>query len=166
LNPKLLLPGSFETLQRAVNPVYQIGPSSIHGVGLFARRDISEGQSIVEYSGERISKAESIRRCSEGNAFIFYLDEQFDLDGNIESNPARFLNHSCSPNCAVEKEGRLVVVAQRTIAAGEELTFNYGYDLTDYREHPCNCGADACIGYLLGEEFHETAKRAALNRAV
>src|SRR5256885_9977960 len=140
LSPKLLPPGSFETTASlAMEPVYQIGTSPIHGLGLFARREISEGQSIVEYSGERISKAESIRRCSEGNAFIFYLDEQFDLDGNVELNPARFLNHSCSANCAVEKvEDRLVVVAQMAIAAGEELTFNYGYDLIDYREHPCN----------------------------
>jgi len=150
-----------------MEPVYQIGTSSIHGLGLFARIAISGGQIILEYSGERISKAESILRCSEGNPFIFYLDEQFDLDGNVESNPARFLNHSCSPNCTVERvEGRLVVVAQRPIAAGEELTFNYGYDLSYYREYPCNCGADACVGYVLAEEFHETAKRAGLNRAL
>jgi len=150
-----------------MEPVYQIGSSSIDGLGLFAQRDISGGQVVLEYSGERISKTESIQRCAQGNPFIFYLNEQFDLDGNVESNPARFLNHSCSPNCAVERvEGRLVVVAQRAIAAGEELTFNYGYDLADYREYPCNCGADACIGFILAEELHELAKRAALNRAV
>src|SRR5207237_2515508 len=101
----------------AMEPVYQIGTSSIHGLGRFARSAISGGQIILEYSGERISKAESILRCSEGNPFIFYLDEQFDLDGNVESNPARFLNHSCSPNCTVDRVGgRLAVVAQRPIA--------------------------------------------------
>ncbi len=57
---------------------------------------------ILQYSGERTSKTDSIQRCSEGNPFIFYLDKQFDLDGNVESNPAGYLNHSCSPNCSVE----------------------------------------------------------------
>src|SRR2546428_11533534 len=146
--------------------LYRNGHSSIHGLGLFAERNISASEVILEYSGERISKTDSIQRCSEGNPFIFYLDEQFDLDGNVESNPARYLNHSCSPNCSVERiEGRLLVVAQRAISSGEELTFNYGYDLTDYREHPCNCGTEACIGFMLAEEFHEIATRAALNRA-
>ena len=150
-----------------MQPLYRIDPSSIHGFGLFAEKDISEGKIILEYCGERISKAESIQRCSEGNQFIFYLDEQFDLDGNVDWNPARFLNHSCSPNCAVERvEGCLVVMAERTIAAGEELTFNYGYDLTDYREHRCNCGAEGCVGYILAKEFHDTARRAASNRRV
>src|ERR1041384_6359380 len=103
--------------------VYRIGPSSIQGLGLFAQRNISAGEIIAEYSGERISKTESNQRCSEGNPFIFYLDEQFDLDGNVESNPTRFANHSCSPNCEVEqREGRLFVIAQRAIFAGEELT--------------------------------------------
>src|SRR5438445_8538107 len=103
-----------------MHPLYYIGASSIHGLGLFAQRDISAGEIIFEYSGEKISKAESIERCSQGNPFIFCLDEQFDLDGNVESNAARFLNHSCSPDCAVESvEGRLLVIAQRAIAAGE-----------------------------------------------
>ena len=150
-----------------MEPVYRIGTSPIHGLGLFAGRDISGGEIVLEYSGEKISKAESIQRCSEENSFVFYLDEQFDLDGNTESNPARFLNHSCSPNCVVEKiEGRLLVVAQRAVAAAEELTFNYSYDLTDYHEHPCNCGAERCVGFILAAEFHDLAKRAALNREV
>ena len=168
LNQKLHRPDSFEeTRTCAMAAAYRVGTSSIHGVGLFAERDISAGEVILEYSGERISKDQSIQRCSEGNPFIFDLDDQFDLDGNVESNPARFANHSCSPNCAVEHtEGRLLVVAQRAIAAGEELTYNYGYDLEDYREHPCNCGADACVGFILAAEFHELAKRAALNRVV
>ena len=145
---------------------YCIGSSAIHGLGVFAQRAISKDEIIVEYSGEKISKAESIERCSEGNSFIFYLDEQFDLDGNVEWNPARFLNHSCSPNCAVESvEDQLLVVAQRAIGAEEELTFNYGYDFTDYRDHPCYCGSEACVGYILAEEFHEIVRHTALNQA-
>lgn len=135
--------------------LYEIHDSPIHGRGGFARRDIPAGTRIVEYVGERISKAESLRRCEAMNAYIFHLDEQYDLDGGVPWNPARFLNHSCEPNCeAVMDQGRIWIVARRDIRAGEELTFNYGYDLVDYQEHPCRCGSPRCVGYIVAEEFH------------
>ena len=132
----------------------RIAPSPIHGVGLFAERPFAPGEEIVEYSGERISKAESIRRCSEGNHFIFYLDEEHDVDGNNEANLARFINHHCAPNCVVElADGSLWVIASRSIEPGEELTFDYAYDLFQYRDYPCSCGAPDCIGYIVAKEF-------------
>jgi len=131
------------------------------GYGLFADHDICQGERIVGYIGQKISKAESIRRCAGGNEFIFYLDEQFDLDGNVESNAARFVNHSCSPNCEVERiADQLSVIARQFIAAGAEITFNYGYDLVNYREHPCHCGTAACFGYIVAEEFRDVVRRA------
>ena len=57
---------------------------------------------VLEYVGEKISKSESLRRCEENNEYIFTLNEQEDLDGNVEWNPARFINHSCVPNCDAE----------------------------------------------------------------
>src|SRR5882762_1170486 len=100
-NPKPPPLGFAEPAQ--ISRAYRLGPSPIHGYGLFADRDICQGERIVGYIGQKISKAESIRRCAGGNEFIFYLDEQFDLDGNVESNAARFVNHSFSPNCEVER---------------------------------------------------------------
>ena len=80
------------------------------------------------------------------------LDEEFDLDGNVEWNPARFLNHSCAPNSeAVCEDGRVWIVGLRDIQPGEEITFNYGYDLADYDEHPCQCRAPECVGYIVAE---------------
>jgi SET domain-containing protein len=109
---------------------------------------------IIEYTGERITKAESLRRCQEENWFIFGLDEEFDLDGSVEGNLARFLNHSCDPNSeAVCEDGRVWIVALRDIQPGEEITFNYGYDLADYQEHPCRCGAPECAGYIVAENL-------------
>ena len=62
--------------------------------------------------------------------------------------------HGCAPNCEAElDEGRIWIVALRDIAAGEELSFNYGYDLTDYRDFPCRCGTSACVGFIVAEEF-------------
>jgi len=131
-----------------------IAHSVIHGRGGFAARFMPRGARVVEYAGERITKAESLRRCEAQNWFIFGLDEEFDLDGKVKWNPARFLNHSCAPNCeAVCEEGCVWIVALRDIRPGEEITFNYGYDLTDYKEHPCRCGTPACVGYMVAEEF-------------
>jgi len=132
----------------------RIAPSPIHGQGGFATRFLSKGAPVIEYVGERITKAESLRRCEAQNWFIFGLDEDFDLDGNVECNPARFLNHSCAPNCeAVCHDGRVWIVAWRDIQPSEEITFNYGYDLEDYEEHPCQCGARECVGYIVAQDF-------------
>ena len=134
--------------------------SPIHGLGGFAKTAIRQGTRIVEYVGERISKRESLRRCEQNNAFIFSLTEEQDLDGNVAWNPARFLNHSCAPNSEAEKDGdRIWIIASRDIQAGEEITFNYGYDLEDYRDYPCRCGSPNCVGYIVAEEFFEHVLR-------
>jgi SET domain-containing protein len=135
-------------------------PSPIHGWGLFARADIPAGTPVIEYLGEKITKPESLARCEGNNEYIFSLDEQFDLDGNVPWNLARFANHSCAPNCTAEHEaGRIWITATRPIRAGEEITFDYGYDLVEYREHPCRCGAPGCAGYIVAGEFHPQLKR-------
>jgi SET domain-containing protein len=135
-------------------------PSPIHGVGGFACMNIPAGTRILEYKGEKISKKESLTRCEGNNEYIFALDEEYDLDGNVSWNPARFLNHSCAPNCeAVLDEGQIWIVGIRNITAGEELTFNYGYELEDWREHTCCCGAIGCVGYVVAEEYFDYVRR-------
>lgn len=134
--------------------------SAIDRLGGFARTNIPAGSRLIEYVGERINKAESLRRCEADNEYIFTLDDEHDLDGNVPWNPARLLNHSCAPNCEAElDESRIWIIALRDIRAGEELTFNYGYDLENYREHPCRCGAVECAGYIVAEEFLESVRK-------
>jgi uncharacterized protein len=134
--------------------------SPIHGMGGFARVDIPAGARVIEYVGEKITKQESLARCEQNNEYIFALDDEHDLDGQVSWNPARFLNHSCEPNCEARLEGGCIwVIAIREIRAGEELTFNYGYDLADYAEHPCGCGAPGCVGYIVAEEFFDHLRR-------
>lgn len=136
--------------------------SPIHGTGGFARRDVPTGTRLIEYVGEKIPKAESLRRCEANNEYIFTLNAQEDLDGNVEWNPARFINHSCTPNCDAElDEGHIWIIARRDIRAGEEITFNYGYDLADYKEHPCRCGTPECVGYIVAEEFFDHVRKQA-----
>lgn len=134
--------------------------SHIHGLGAFAAIAIPKGTRIIEYVGERIDKSESLRRQEDNNQCVFYLDKEYDLDGNVDWNPARFVNHSCSPNCDAECiDGRIWIVARRAIAAHEEITFNYGYDLTDYWDYPCRCGSRECVGYIVAEEFFPLVNR-------
>ena len=122
--------------------------------------DISTGTRILEYKGETISKQESLARCEGNNEYIFSLDEEHDLDGKVSWNPARFLNHSCVPNCeAILEEGQIWIVSIRKITEGEELTFNYGYDLEDWREHACCCGVIGCVGFIVAEEFFDYVRR-------
>jgi SET domain-containing protein len=133
--------------------------SPIHGSGGFAAVDLPAGTRLIEYLGERISKAEADRRCEEGNPFIFELNDDTDLDGNVDWNPARWINHSCAPNCEADVDGTSIwIVALRDLIAGEELTFNYGYGLADYRDSPCRCGTANCIGYIVAEEHFETVR--------
>jgi SET domain-containing protein len=132
--------------------------SGIHGQGGFARQPIPAGTRLIEYVGERISKAESLRRCEANNHFIFTLTDTEDLDGAVSWNPARLINHSCEPNCEAEfdpADQRIWIIAHRNILAGQEVTFNYSYDLEDYRSYPCRCGAETCVGYIAAEEFHD-----------
>jgi len=144
----------------AQTEVYEVRPSHIHGTGVFARANISAETRVIEYIGERISKDESLRRREAGNFFVFIVTEEFDIDGAVDWNPARFINHSCEPNCeARQEDDRIWIIALRDIQAGEELTFNYGYDLQDYEEHPCVCGAPNCIGYMVAEEHFEDVRR-------
>lgn len=139
--------------------------SAIHGMGGFATRELAAGERIIEYLGERIDKHESHRRCEADNPFIFELDDVWDIDGGVDWNPARWINHSCNPNAETQiLDGRIWVVALRTIQAGEEITFNYNYGLEDYREHPCGCGASACVGYIVAEEHFEHVRRQAALR--
>ena len=135
--------------------------SIIHGRGVFAARLIPAGTEIAEYLGERISKEESLQRCLAGNVYVFTLNDHFDLDGSFDPNPMRFANHSCAPNCEaiMDDDDRIWIHTLREIQPGEEITYNYGYDLEDDPDHPCLCGAPHCIGFIVAEELMPTVRR-------
>ena len=142
------------------NGLIEIRGSAIHGHGGFAVTDIPSGTLVLEYVGQRIDKAEALRRCEMDNRFIFCLDDEWDLDGDTPDNPARFVNHSCHPNCEAQGiAGQIWLVAVRPIRAGEEITFNYGYDLENCREHPCHCGAANCVGFIVAEEYFDHVRQ-------
>ncbi len=141
-------------------PAFEIRHSSIEGLGAFARRRIRKGDRITEYVGERISQDEADRRYEGGPAehprvLLFNVDEQTVIDAGVEGNDARFINHSCEPNCeSVVRRKRVWILALREIQAGEELTYDYnltgeGLALSEQKAlYPCHCGSKACRGTL------------------
>jgi SET domain-containing protein len=147
-------------LRQDQHPLIVFKPSSIHGTGGFARRDIRRGKRIIEYVGPKLTKAEAQAELGKQNVYIFILDDDHDIDGSVDWNAARFINHSCDPNCEVEiVRGRIWIAARRDIEAGEELTYNYSHDLENYEERPCYCGALNCVGYMVAEEFFNTLRQ-------
>lgn len=156
---------SLKKKPEAENSYFEVTGSDIHGWGAFAKKKIAKGKRIVEYLGEKIDKKESARRCEDLNYYIFEINDEWDIDGDVEWNPARFLNHSCEPNCEAVNEGdQIWIDVIKDVKKGDELTFNYGYDIEDYRDHPCRCGAGNCLGYIVAAEFFDDVRRKEKNR--
>jgi SET domain-containing protein len=139
-----------------------VGTSRIARLGLFAGQDIQQGTKIIQYTGEKITNEESERRLAGGNVYIFELDERYSIDGDTPKNTARFINHSCEPNCQTEQFGDTIwIIALRDIAIGEELTCNYEYEIDDAPAEPCHCGAQTCCGYILAPQYWDRIKERA-----
>lgn len=136
--------------------------SSIHGKGVFAISFIPARTRLIEYKGERITDQESDRLyCDEStHTFLFMLEEEdVVIDGSRNGNAARWINHSCGPNCeANEENGRVFIDTMRDIAAGEEITIDYNlylearYTAALKRQYACVCGTERCRGTLLADK--------------
>jgi len=135
--------------------------SPVHGRGVFALVDLKAGETLVEYVGEIIDWEEALNRhphdpSQPNHTFYFHIDETRVIDANVNGNRARWINHSCDPNCeASEEAGRVFIRSLRAIQAGEEIFYDYGLvidePLTDdlKADYPCWCGAEMCRGTLL-----------------
>ncbi|QIL83055.1 SET domain-containing protein [Diaphorobacter sp. HDW4A] len=135
--------------------------SGVHGKGVFALQDIAEGEVLIEYVGEVIGWQEAQDRHPHdpkqpNHTFYFHVDEDRVIDAKHGGNSARWINHSCDPNCfADEIEGRIFITALRNIHAGEELNYDYGLIIEERytpklkAEYPCWCGSEDCRGTLL-----------------
>ena len=158
-------------MKKTTSPYMTVKKSDIHNKGVFAKKFIPEGTRIIEYVGERITKKESDRRAvlplsrakkndKFGAVYLFQLNKRHDIDGYVPYNTARFINHSCFPNCETDIiRGHIWIIALRDINKSEEISYNYGYDMEDFTAHPCKCGSDNCIGYILHEEYWPKFKR-------
>lgn len=112
------------------------------GLGLFAVDAIPKGACIIEYVGHVISAEEAYTSRSK---YLFEITKTKTIDGSARSNTARYINHSCRPNCEVETpKGRVFVMARRSIKAGEELSYDYGKEYIDEHIRPYGCRCAKC----------------------
>ncbi|HWI15255.1 MAG TPA: SET domain-containing protein-lysine N-methyltransferase [Burkholderiales bacterium] len=134
--------------------------SSIHGKGVFATMHIPAGTRLIEYKGERISEDDSEHLYTETtHTFLFMLENNEVIDGSRNGNAARWINHSCEPNCeAIEEDGRVFIDALAGIEPGEEITIDYNlylearYTAALKRQYACGCGTVQCRGTLLASK--------------
>jgi hypothetical protein len=143
------------------NPYIELRTSKIQGTGAFAARPIKKGTRIIEYLGQRISWRTADKRYDDEkmgrhHTFLFTVDTKTVIDGAVQGNDARFLNHSCDGNCeAIADRKRIFIDARRNIKTGEELVYDYGYERTDEHTaedealYACRCGAKKCRGSIL-----------------
>jgi SET domain-containing protein len=156
-------------------PLVEVRDSQVHGLGAFAARRIGKGTRVIEYVGERVSHEEADRRYDDKNAndnhtFLFIVDSKTVIDAGVDGNEARFLNHSCDPNCeSVIENKRVYIEAIRAIEPGEELTYDYQIqrendDPPDIDEiFACRCGSAQCRGTMLWPRKRPERRRAAVN---
>ena len=145
-----------QRLQYAEGTVFHTGG---RGWGLKATKDIAAGDFVIEYVGEILSAEmcqERIVEAHKSNIFNFYmltLDNGLVIDARLKSNPARFINHSCQPNCETQKwivngDTKIGIFAVKLIPAGTEITFDYQLDTLGNEKKQCLCGSANCSGYL------------------
>ena len=146
--------------------------SKIHGTGIIATQEIKKGTKIIQYIGEKISKKEGDKRSAErikkflnkkneGSVYIFELNGKYDIDGSPLYNKARYINHSCDPNCEVDGFGlKLWIYSIKDIKKNEELTYDYGFSFDkDYKDFPCRCGAKKCVGFIVNSQSRWRIKK-------
>jgi SET domain-containing protein len=132
----------------------------MQGLGAFATAFIPDGTRLIEYAGQRLTPAEAEARYPDDgprhHTYLFAIDDDIVIDAAVDGIAARFINHSCDPNCdAVVEDGRIWIETIRDVPPGEELAYDYAYMLEERhtpaakRKYPCNCGARNCRGTIL-----------------
>ena len=142
---------------------FEVRRSPIQGMGAFATQWIPAGTRLIEYAGERLTPQQAEERYPDSDGrhhtFLFAIDDDVVVDASVNGNEARFLNHSCAPNCdVVIDDKRLWIETIHDIEPGEELVYDYAYVLEERhtpaakRRYPCNCGAVTCRGTILARK--------------
>ena len=134
----------------------KVDPSGVHGRGVYAEKFISKGTRIIEYAGERIPWADTSDDEDNSHTFIFGLGNGAVINPEVGGNEARWINHSCDPNCeAIEEDDRIFIYALRDIEPGEELAYDYALEIDEpitkksQKEFECRCGSPGCRRTML-----------------
>lgn len=150
-----------QSARKKTKPMVEVKPSGVHGKGVFARQRIPKGTRMIEYTGERISwkKAQDLPPADldePHHTFFFSIDDGRVINAAVGGNDARWINHSCTPNCkTIERKGRVYIVALRNLKKGEELFYDYCLEPAERRTKKlerifgCHCGSADCRGTML-----------------
>jgi hypothetical protein len=140
--------------QRAVQ--IEVRKSGVHGRGVYTAQFIPKGTRIIEYTGERVSWEAAPDDPDDPHTFNFGLENGEVINPEVGGNDARWINHSCDPNCeAVEEDDRVFIDAIRDIHPGEELLYDYHMELDEpitesaRNKFACHCGASNCRGTMI-----------------
>ncbi|CRK97266.1 CLUMA_CG010662, isoform A [Clunio marinus] len=162
----------YRTLKESYKKSVGVYRSHIHGRGLFCTRDIEAGEMVIEYAGELIRSTLTDKReryyDSKGiGCYMFKIDDNLVVDATMSGTAARFINHSCDPNCyskVVDILGRkhIIIFALRRIVTGEELTYDYKFDIED-NKIPCCCESNEQSSR---KNKHHTNERVMLNAMI
>jgi uncharacterized protein len=143
---------------------FEIRASPIQGLGAFATEAIPAGSRLIEYIGERLTPEAADARYPDPagerhHTYLFAIDEDIVIDAAVGGNDARFINHSCDPNCdAVVEDGHIWIETIRDVSVGEELAYDYAFVLDERhspaakRRYPCHCGSARCRGTILAKK--------------
>lgn len=135
-------------------PHLKVKNSSIHRRGVFAASDLPKGMRVIEYTGRKLSYDQAEYSKSD---YLFQVNRKTFIDGR---NTARYINHSCYPNCEIIiSKGRIWIDTTRPIRKGEELAYNYSFDLKESKDYPCACGSEKCVGFILDEYYWPKFKK-------
>ncbi|XP_061684594.1 histone-lysine N-methyltransferase 2D isoform X6 [Syngnathoides biaculeatus] len=140
------------------NNVY-LARSRIQGLGLYAAKDLEKHTMVIEYIGtvirnEVANRREKIYELQNRGIYMFRINNEQVIDATLTGGPARYVNHSCAPNCVAEvvtfdKEDKIIIISSRRIPKGEELTYDYQFDFEDDQHKiPCHCGAWNCRKWM------------------
>ena len=147
------MPAKRKSRKRAIQ--IKVCESGVHGRGVYTMQFIPKGRRIIEYTGERVSW-EAVPDDKSPHTFNFGLENGDVINPEIGGNDARWINHSCNPNCeAIEEDDRIFIHAMRNIQAGEELLYDYRLEIDEpitdaaKRKFACHCGASNCRGTML-----------------
>lgn len=132
--------------------------SGIHDWGLFAMEPIAADEMVIEYVGEKVRqpiadlREKHYEMTGIGSSYLFRVDHETIIDATKCGNLARFINHSCNPNCyakiiTVDGHKKIVIYSKRDIDVNEEITYDYKFPLED-EKIPCLCGSQGCRGFL------------------
>lgn len=144
--------------KRKAAPFLEVRDSAVHGRGVYALQRIPKGKRVIEYKGIRVPWEKASAQADGPHTFLFGLTNGKDvIDPDIGGNEARWINHSCAPNCeAIEEGNRVFIYALRAIQPSEELFYDYGLEVDEprtrklEREYACHCGSPRCRGTMLG----------------